>query len=433
MTALKRVLFSCFIGLQLFAVSAHAGGHMPYGLPKVKAEKVGMSSERLKRIAPAMQGYIDQKQVPGFITVIARDGKIVHANTMGVRDMKSGAPMETDTIFRIYSQTKLITAVSTMMLMEEGKLAINDPVSKYLPEFSNMKVQKEGPDGAVILEDAKPITIKHLLTMTSGVTGASDTAIGRMYKAAGVKGSPGRLSGLSAKEYVKRIAGIPLAFQPGTKWQYGESTSVLGRVVEVVSGMMLGDFFEQRLFKPLGMVDTDYYVPKGKKNRLATIYMQKKDGSIRKAKEEESGDDYGKVPSYELGTAGLASTVADYMRFAQMLANNGEFNGVRYLSPTTVDLMMENHLAEEVGYINLLGHEGSKWGLGAALLVDPIAAASAGSAGTLFWGGGGGTRYWIDRKEGIVALIYTQVMRTSADYSWRFHQMVYQAITDKKQ
>ena len=406
--------------------------------PQTKPESVSMSGERLDRIVPAMMTFVDQNQLPGLITAIARKGKIVHFEAIEQRSNNVSAKLLPDTIFRMYSQTKPIAGVAAMLLLEEGLFSLDDPIAEYLPEFKEMKVYTESGDGSSKLVDATYITIRHLLTHTSGITGPNlgleddywNNPVSQMYLDAGLIGSLGRLSGLTSKEYVKRISSLPLIAQPGTTWHYGESISVLGRLLEVVSGQSYDDFLRLRLFEPLGMTDTGYYVPPHKIKRLAPLYQEQPDGSIAQADLSACGGNYGKQPSYTLASGGLVSTASDYMRFSQMLANGGELDGVRLLSPNTVNLIMCNHLGTDFGDTPLQHQKGVGFGLAGSVIVDAIAAGSLGSEGEYGWGGSAGTWFWVDRKQEVIGLVLTQVMSSTSNYRKIFHQLVYQAITN---
>ncbi len=400
-----------------------------YGLPMAKPESVGMSSERLQRIAPTMQQFIDTNRAPGLLTVIARHGKVVHMQTFGYADVEKKKPLKPDTIFRFYSMTKPITGTAVMIAYEEGKFLLDDPVAKYLPEFKTMKVYTE--DGLVDAE--KPITIRHLLTHTSGLSyHFMGDPVSALYEKAGVMdGWSVQRAGMSLEEYVKRIAAQPLYFQPGARWYYSEAMAVLGRLIEVVSGERYGDFVRSHILKPLKMNDTDFYVAPEKYNRLAQLYtLEDPDkGGLTISSE---GREYDKPTTAELGGSGLTGTASDYLRFAQMLLNGGELDGVRILSPTSVKLMRSDHLGPTVTMTNGLG-AGARPGMGFGLTVtvvnDPVAAGHAGSKGEFSWGGAANTQFWIDPEQDLIGMVFSQAFAGSrANTRGRMHQMTYQAI-----
>ncbi len=432
------VAFFCLGAFAMPPVMA-SGKH---GLPEVEPEKVGMSSERLKRIKPTLMKFVEEGKAAGFITAISRHGKLVHFETMGKMDVAAGKPMQEDAIFRWHSMTKPVIAVATMMLYEEGHFGLNDPIAWYLPEFSKMNVYQD--DGS--LTPAKePIRIKHLLTHTAGLSYYLwNHPVGKMYQDAGLITNYARLNGTTAEDYVKTIASLPLIAEPGTKWEYSEGMGVLGRLVEVISGQPLSQFFRERIFKPLDMKDAGFFVPADKMDQLMVQYLPTKEGSIEPVTGDDLAhgiygrisNDYSRPPSFESGSSGLAGSTRDYLRFAQMLANEGELDGVRLLSPASINLMMSNQLGPEfgdqpLGDMGSYAHSARGIGFGFCGLVvkDAAATTTIGSDGEYSWGGGASTDFWIDRKKGIVGLIMTQLSPPGAIPSRsRFHQLVYQAI-----
>ena len=320
-----------------YAARVHADNGHP--LPMAKPESVGMSSARLERIGARMQWYIDQRLVPGTVTLVARKGKVVHFEARGQRWVEQNQQMTEDAIFRIASMTKPITSVALMMLFEEGKFQLNDPIAKWLPEFTNMQVAvpSEGsPDGVPyrLVPADKPITIEHVLTHTAGFANSYRNAYTMpMHEKISAKQSPDETVG----DYVKRLATLPLNYQPGTKWEYSRATCVVGRLVEVMSGMTLDEYFREKIFKPLGMNDTSFYLPKEKLGRLAANYKPDgPDNHIALAEAPDENSNFVKEPHvYFMGSGGLLSTVADYWRFHQMMLNGGELNGARILGRKT--------------------------------------------------------------------------------------------------
>ncbi len=404
------------------------------GLPTTEPKTVGMSKDRLDRIGAAMQRFINTDQAPGVLTAIARHGMVIHANTQGYANVAQEKPLRFDTIFRIKSMTKPITGVAVMMLFEEEHFFLDDPISDYLPEFSAMQVWTE----AGLVDAERPITIRHLLTHTAGLTYASiPSPVAECYQEAALNGVLNRLSGDTLEQHIKKLAGMPLLAQPGTAWTYGEAMGVLGRLVEVVSGCSFRTFLKQRIFDPLGMVDTDFFVPPGKKERLATLYDQTPRSTITEADPDHYGGDYCQKPTLEYGGAGLVSTAADYLRFAQMLLNQGELDGHRLLSPVSVRLMMSNLLGPEFnGRLGppLEGMKGVGFGLTGFVVTDAVAAGSCGSNGEFSWGGWANTDFWIDPKEDLIGIVLTQVIPNITPLATRsrMHKMAYQAISSTR-
>lgn len=409
-----------FIIIQVVLVQASYGQALLTGKP----EEVGFSQERLDRIDPFMQRYIDENKLPGMITMVARQGKIVHFEKYGIMDI--GKPMELNTIFRIASMTKPITSVAVMMLYEEGYFQLDDPISKYIPEFNDLKVfSSKDANGIHVVDQIRPMTILDLLTHTSGLTyglGFGNTPVDSMYTAA-------KLNAGSLKDMIQKLAKIPLLYQPGTKWHYSYSVDVLGYLVEVVSGKPLDVFMRERIFVPLKMKDTDFYVPKEKINRCAAIFGKSDSAGIRVI----SRPDMNRIslpPKFLSGGGGLFSTSTDYMNFAQMLLNKGELNGIRLLGSKTVELMTTNHLADDllpIGEEYLPG--GGGFGLGFSVLVDQSKILS--STGEFGWPGIYNTLFWIDPTEQIICLFMTQFSPFLAYPTHReLRVLVYQAIID---
>ena len=310
---MKKLTYACLL---LFCMTTLA---FAQGLPMAIPEEVGVSTKRLKRIRSLLQGYYNSGQVSGFLTVVARRGKIVHFETIGMRDVENSKPVEPDTIFHIYSMSKPITSVAVMMLYEEGHFQLGTPVSQFIPEFENMKVYNE--DQTEVLDAKKQITIKHLLMHTGGLTyGWGNKPVDSLYREAKI-----REPGSTLADMVKKLGNIPLVHEPDEKWTYSVSTDVLGYLVEVVSGMPFEKFLQIRLFEPLGMVDTGFSVPPEKRDRLATLYRRTKENGLERTKRAAIEiDEFTFFPS---GGGGLVSTAADYMRFCQMLLNGGELDG----------------------------------------------------------------------------------------------------------
>ncbi len=390
---------------------------MDYGIPRAVPEEVGMSAARLERITPVMQRWVDDGKIPGALTMIAREGKLVHLEKVGLQDIATATPIEFDTIFRIYSMTKPITSVAVMMLYEEGHFQLNSPVSDFIPAFKDMKVYAN--HGDAIVDAEREMTIKHLLTHTSGLIYGGDWVhpINDRYREATF--FEGDL-----EHMVNELGKIPLLHQPGDAWNYGMSTDVLGYLVEVVSGMPFAEFLKTKILEPLGMVDTDFSVPKEKADRYATLYEPTEDGGIQVL--ENPPVSTGPLSFFHAGGAGLQSTAADYLRFCQMMLNEGELNGNRLLGRKTVELIRMNHIAEDW---QPLWRTGSGFGLGFAVITNVADTHSLGSVGTYSWGGLASTTFWIDPVEDLVAIFMTQLIGDSPFHA-QFRVLAYQAIVD---
>jgi len=401
------------------------------------AGEVGFDPERLARIDRHFGRYVDDGRLPGWTIVVARGGKVAHLSTYGHRDVESGAPIELDTLFRIYSMTKPITSVAAMMLYEEGAFELKDPVHRFVPAFREAKVYRSGSSHAPVLEPmTEPVRIWHLLTHTSGLTYGFHHAhpVDSMYRAAGFEwGSP---NGLDLAACCDRWAELPLVFQPGTEWNYGVSTDVLGRVVEVASGQSLDEFFRQRIFEPLGMTDTTWWVGDAASDRLATLYLP---GPGRKAVDGGAfGAPARREPVMLSGGGGLISTAVDYHRFASMLLRGGELDGARLLGPRTVDYMATNHLPGGVD-LESFGRplfaettfDGVGFGLGFSVVDDPAKNKVLSARGEFGWGGAASTVFWVDPAEEITALFLTQLLPSSTHpIRPQLRQLVRQAIVD---
>jgi CubicO group peptidase (beta-lactamase class C family) len=398
-------------------------------LPAATPESVGLSSERLQRLRAVMQQYVDEGRIAGVVTYVARNGRVALLEAFGKADVEANLPMRKDTIFRIASQTKAFTSVAAMMLVEEGKLGLADPVSRYIPAFKKTTVALPPPAGAVagspvtVVPAKREITIHDLLTHTAGIS-YGDGPAAALWKAAGIQGwyFADRSEPVSA--VVERMAALPMDAQPGEKYVYGYNTDILGVVVEKVCGVTLAEFFQKRITGPLGLADTQFYLPPAQKNRLAAVYAAK-DGKIERATEPKVGQGhYVEGPRVAFsGGAGLLSTAHDYGRFLQMLLNGGEIDGVRLLSPKTVELMTVNH----VGSLFSDGTLG--FGLGFDVIEDLGKASRYGTAGAFGWGGAYHTTYWVDPREKLVVDLMTQLLPAGdSDLHARFRALVYSSI-----
>jgi CubicO group peptidase (beta-lactamase class C family) len=392
-----------------------------FPLPHATPEDIGLSSAGLARLGRVLQNEVQRGRVPGAVALIARRGQLAYHESFGQRDPVSGAPMERDSIFRIYSMTKPIVSAAAMMLWEEGRFLLSDPIAKFLPELGNVKVAvAEGADLKQV-DAERAITIQDLLRHTSGLTYEfrGNGPVHKMYNAARIYSRD-----QSNADQVTRLSQLPLLHQPGTKWEYSRSTDVVGRLVEVLSGMSLGQFLQQRLFAPLGMVDTAFHVPEPRQPRLAEAF----------AKDPDTGTgvqlvNVKSVPKFESGGGGLASTAADYARFLQMMLNMGRLDGVRYLSRKTIELMTADHLGPITGAPDLL-LPGYGFGLGFAIRLQPGIAHVPGSVGQYFWGGLAGTTFWVDPAEQLFAIMMIQAPGQRDYFRTLFRDLVYAAFDD---
>ena len=365
-------------------------------------ESVGMSSERLKRIDGFVQEYVDAGRIAGAVTLVARGGKVVHFEAQGWRDRENGVPMTKDTIFVLMSMTKPIVSTALMMLFEEGRFLLDDPISKWIPEYENhtVRINRDGVRPLVVPE-ARPVTVRHVLTHTSGLSldprgkGLTPEQIDHVTNHG--RGWP------TLAERVAHAAIVPGAFHPGDEWQYGDSTDYVAVLVEKISGRSLDDFLLERIFEPLGMTDTHYYVPRDKVERMASVYRPGGDSRIELLVSPAWVEP---TPMFR-GVAGLAGTAADYYRFAQMIANGGELDGTRLLGRMTVDNMISNHVgADRPVYIRGGGYG---FGLGFGVLTNSARAPDALSIGSYTWGGAYGTLYWADPVEDLIGILMIQI------------------------
>jgi len=395
-------------------------------------EQVGLSAKRLERIRPVMQRYVDRKKLAGVLTLVARRGKIAHLECFGMMDLEAGKPMQADALFRLYSMTKPITSVAVMMLYEEGRFQLYDPVSNYIPELTSLKVKHRVTAKGLQLVDAeRDMTVRDLLTHTSGLTydTLEESPIGDMYRQVDPLNATGTL-----KEMVVKLAQLPLVHLPGSAWRYGVSTDVLGYLVEVVSGMPFEQFLERRLFQPLGMHDTAFYVPKEKIDRLSANYGLDTTGSIKLIDAPATSTFLSRsTPPH--GGDGLVSTAADYLRFCQMLLDGGEIEGARLLSRKTVELMTANHLPDHLVLKLFKGMEhlttGYGFGLGFRVLLNVAEAQTLASVGEYGWTGAASTVFFIDPKEELIGLLLPQLLPMGTyPVDREFHTLVYQAIAD---
>jgi CubicO group peptidase (beta-lactamase class C family) len=392
---------------------------------------LGIDSGRLDRLHAAMKGFVDRKEVSGIVTLVSRDGKIADLHAVGLADIEKNVPMKADAIFRIASMTKPVTSVAIMMLYEENKLFLTDPVSKFIPAFKNSQVLEDGK----LVGARRPISIRDLLTHRSGITYGflNGGPVGGGYRKSGV--TDGLTStAVTLAQNIDKLAAEPLISQPGAAFNYSLSTDVLGRVVEVASGQPFNVFLRERIFKPLKMTDTDFVVPETKWSRLVTVYSPDGKGGIRPMTDPEAFGNTHMSPwqyykdgkTYFSGGAGLASTASDYARFGNMLLNGGVLDGARLLSPKTIELMTANHTADVPHPLSIAG-PGKEFGLGFQVVTDLAATQTMGSVGMYGWSGIYGTVFWIDPKEKLVSVMMVQRYPGSA-VAGTFLPMVYQSL-----
>ena len=388
------------------------------------AEKLGFSLERLGRIKTLQQRFIDEGKLPGFVTLIARRGEVAYLDTTGYRDIEGKRPYEADTIVRIYSMTKPITSVALLMLYEQSLFNLHDPIYEFLPEFKEVTVYDEGET----VPADQPITIQHLLTHTSGITygNPEGSYVDRLYHEAKL-----RSNHRSIESVVKQIAELPLRFHPGTRWHYGMSTDVLGRLIEVISGQPLDQFIDEQICQPLGMVDSAFHIDPAKLDRFATLYHVTEENPLAVL---DTPQESGYLPPVNVfyGGEGMVSTVSDYFRFSQCLLNKGTFNESRILGRKTVERMRMNHLLLELMPVRFEFSEpfyGLGFGLGVSPMVDIAQSGIMGSNGDHGWGGYAETVFWIDPQEEMIVINMTQCI-PSGYYPMRkfLRTAVYQAL-----
>jgi CubicO group peptidase (beta-lactamase class C family) len=421
---MKKLLIIKTILIVLLVISACTKTPV---LKEASPESANMSAVRLDRIDKMLQQSIDSGWTAGAVGFIARDGKIVYNKAFGVSDFNVKTPMHTDNIFRIASQSKAIVSIAAMTLFEEGKFLLDDPVSKYIPEFANPKVLNkfnEKDTTYTTVPATRAITVRHLLTHTSGIdyAGIGSPVMKAIYAKAGIESRFGSDKDIIGNE-MKDLGKLPLAHNPGEKWTYGMNVDVLGYLVEIWSGETLDQYLKKQLFEPLGMNNTYFYLPPEKQHRLVKVNTEDENGHVMVLK-----NDYFDYPlldgTYFSGGAGLSSTVKDYAIFLQMLLNNGVYEGKRFLSRRTVELITSNQIGE-------LNHGRNKFGLGFEITTKEGQAVLGISEGSFSWGGYFATNYWADPKEGLVGLIFTQQIPMShGEVHDKFKAMVYQALDD---
>jgi CubicO group peptidase (beta-lactamase class C family) len=404
-------------------------------LTVVKPESVGFSSERLERLHALMQQAVDQKQLAGIVTILARHGKIVDYRTYGVSDLAGGKPIQKDAIFRDFSMTKPVTGVAMMILYEQGKWLPSDPISKFIPEFEHLKVYEGmGANGKMILVDpVHPPTMRELMSHTAGFTYGffGDTPVDKMYRDANL------LDSGSLQDFINKISKLPLLYQPGHGWTYSMSMDIEGYIVEKLSGQSLPDFMRDQIFQPLGMRDAGFYVPADKRSRFVTLYRTGPNGElVPDVSASRGAGDYSAQPPMPSGGGGLVSTAEDYYRFASMLLNGGELDGKHILAPSTVKLMTSNHVPAELltgkfGIGNAVMRPGFGYGYNGAVEFDPAEANLPDGKGTYLWDGAAGTWFWVDPTNDVVFVGMIQRMFPwGPNLEYESRSIVYGALVD---
>jgi CubicO group peptidase (beta-lactamase class C family) len=431
----RALLLGQLLGLGVFPSAAQQPERHALDMTVNKPETVGFSSERLEQLHELMQRTVDQKQIAGIVTILARHGKVVDYRTYGQRDIASGAPMTKDVIFRDYSMTKPVTGVAMMILYEHGKWLPSDPIAKFIPEFAHLKVFKGmDADGKMIFADPDHApTMRELMTHTAGFTYGyfGTTPVDAMYRDAKI------LESKDLQEMIGKLAKLPLLYQPGKGWTYSVSMDIEGYIVEKLSGQSLPNFMQKNIFSPLRMKDTGFYVPEDKRERFATLYRTGPQGGIIPDTTGRLSRDFGIQPTMPSGGGGMVSTAEDYYRFAQMLANQGELNGARILAPPTVHLMTTNHVPSSLltGEFHIgmqILRPGFGYGYNCAVVYDPPEANLIEGKGTFFWDGAAGTWFWIDPTNDIVfvGMIQRELVAESPNLEYLSRSVVYQALVD---
>ncbi|MEU6257870.1 serine hydrolase domain-containing protein [Streptomyces sp. NPDC047043] len=402
---------------------------------EVDPGEAGLDVKALDRLDQHYAHYVDEGRLPGFLVAVARGGRVAHLTTHGMRDVAAGQPVEADTLWRIYSMTKPVTSVAALMLVEEGRLALDDPVAAHLPAFADQQVYESGSGAEIRTRPvSQPLLVRHLLTHTAGLTFAfyHSHPVDALYREAGLESAV--LPGSNLAETVDVYASLPLQFEPGTQWNYSVATNVLGRVIEVVSGQPLDTFFAERILGPLGMTDAGFCITDEQAPRLSELYGEKDDGSI----EPVPGLPLRGRPRFLSGSGGMVASAHDVHRFMELLRRRGELDGVRLLAPETVDLMTSNHLP---GGVDLRafgsrpahdqpGNDGVGFGLGVSVVVDPERTLAPSGLGTYGWSGVATTTFWVDPGRDLTVQFMTQVRPQTFKLFPDLRRLVQEAITD---
>ncbi|GAA2257490.1 serine hydrolase domain-containing protein [Streptomyces atrovirens] len=397
--------------------------------------EAGLDRGALERLDRHFARRVDEGKLPGFLVAVARGGRVVHLTAYGARDVAAGLPVESDTLWRIYSMTKPVTAVAALMLMEEGRLSLDDPVGRHLPAFARPRVYESGSgDGVRTRPPAGPLLVRHLMTHTAGLTFAfyHSHPVDALYRAAGLESSVAPGADLAGTTEV--YARLPLQFDPGTQWNYSVASNVLGRIIEVVSGRPLDVFLAERIFRPLGMTDAGFEVTDEQAKRLAEMYGESDDGGI----EPIAGLPLRGRPRFLSGSGGMVASAHDFHRFMELLRRRGELDGTRLLSPATVDLMTRNHLPGGADLRafgsrpahDVPGNEGVGFGLGVSVVIDPSRTQAPSAPGSYGWSGVATTTFWVDPGRDLTVQFYTQVRPGSSHTVFRdLKRLVHEAVT----
>lgn len=428
--AIRR--FAPTIAALLAAVVLHAVPAAAKDLPAAKPADVGLSAERLKRLDAVMQAAVDQKRVAGIVALVARHGRVAHHKAYGMANIESSRAMRNDDMFRLYSMTKPLVSVALLMLYEEGKFQLSDPLEQYIPEFRNLKVfvRADGNGGMVVEDPKRKPTIQDALRHTLGLTaGGGQDPVNQRYRELGIQLSQRE----SLREVVQLLGQVPLLYQPGERWVYGLGHDVQAHLVEHFSGMSLDQFMKKRMFEPLGMTDAVFGVPQSLAPRFVTNYRPTANGGLEPGESElivRTTGPYERFTTRPFGSVGVSSTTMDFARVAQMLLNGGELDGVRVLGKKTVELMVQNHLPPNIPSISSTGSPSSGYGLGLAVAYSGAADANLSSPGTFGWTGAATTRFFVDPKEGLVAIIHAQQTPSDRQLLREFQTLVYQSIVE---
>jgi CubicO group peptidase (beta-lactamase class C family) len=398
-------------------------------------KRAGFAADRLSRITDHLnRNYIDPGKIAGCQTLVARHGHVAYFKSLGLMDRERRKPMADDTIFRIYSMTKPLTSVALMTLYEQGYFQLNDPVSRFIPQWRDHKVwvSGEGPTMELV-EPARPMTMRHVLSHSGGLTyGATNHPVDRAYREAGVNRGPGE----TLKDFAMKLAKVPLRYQPGERWMYSFSTDVCGYLVEAISGKPFDKYLQETILDPLDMKDTAFYVAPKKTDRFAANYGREADKTL-KLLDDPAASAYLKEPTFFSGGGGLTGTTADYLHFCEMLRRGGELDGARILGPRTIEMMHQNHLAGgkdlvqlTIGGFSETASEGVGFGLGFATTLGSVASGSMGG-NDYYWGGAASTIFWIDPKEDLVVIFMTQLMPSGTfNFRGQLKNIVYSSIVD---
>jgi len=402
----------------------------------VEIDTAGFDERRLERITDHLTDrYIRPGKLAGCQALVSRLGRIAYFRSFGCADLERSVPVRDDTVWRIYSMTKPITSVALMSLYERGLFQLSDPVHRYIPEWRGMRVCEVTTAGTRLVDADRPVSVRDLLSHTSGLTYGGDPEhhpVDRLYTEAGLRDAD-----VGLEEHARRLGGLPLKFQPGTRWHYSFATDVCGRLVEVISGRKFGDYLRETIFEPLGMADTGFVVPAGARDRFAANYRRDEGGSLEVI-DDPAGSPYLAPRAMQSGGGGLVSTTPDYLRFCEMLRRGGELGGHRVLGSRTLRYMTVNHLPGgasmadlALGQFGETGFAGVGFGLGFAITLDPVAAEAISSSGEYYWGGAASTIFWLDPVEDLIVIFMTQFMPSGTfNFRGQLRQLVLQAIVD---